>query len=133
MTFTWNHIEITKFDLYLEYSVHSHISTNISPKPAWKIREESLKSLKQALKQREGVPVTHKYYINLSIEEAHHRCHPTKEIMELSQRVHPELVAKVQELVHAGTTDPVEVHVHHYMHVHWQPSQPQSQGLLPHT
>ena len=41
--------------------------------------------------------------------------------MGLSQRVPPELVAKVQELVHAGTTDPVEVqrllkhHVHHYM------------------
>ena len=26
-----------------------------------------------------------------------------------SQRVHPELMAKVQELVHAGTTDPVGV------------------------
>ena len=41
--------------------------------------------------------------------------------MGLSQRVHPELLAKVQELVHAGTTDPVEMqrllkhHVHHYM------------------
>ena len=75
------------------------MSTNISPKQARKIREESLKSLKQA-----GVQVTHKYYINLSIEEAHHKCHPTKGIMGLSQRVHPKLVAKAQELVHAGTT-----------------------------
>ena len=115
------HIEITQFDLYPEYSVHSHMCTNISQKQAQKIREASLKSLKQALKQSKGVEVTHKYYINLPTEEAHHKCHPTKGIMGLSQRVHPELVAKVQELVHAGTTDPVEVqrllkhHVHHYM------------------
>ena len=97
------------------------MSPNLSQKQARKIREECLKSLKQALKQKEGVQVIHKYYINLPTEEAHHKCHPTKGIMGLSQRVHPELVAKIQELVHAGTTDPVEIqrllkhHVHHYM------------------
>ena len=46
------HIEITQFDLYPEYSVHSHMCTNISQKQAREIREESLKSLKQALKQQ---------------------------------------------------------------------------------
>ena len=56
------HIEITQFDLYPEYSVHSHMCTNISQKQARKIREESLKSLKQALKQSKGEEVTHKYY-----------------------------------------------------------------------
>ena len=88
--------------------------------------------MKQALKQK-GVQVTHKYYINLVTEEAHHKCHPTKGIMGLSQRVHPELVAKVQELVHAGTTDPVEIQrlltsctpLYTCMIVHCQPSQPQ--------
>ena len=50
--------------------------TNISQKQAQKIREESLKSLKQALKQSKGVEVTHKYYINLPTEEAHHKCPP---------------------------------------------------------
>ena len=36
------HIEITQFDLYPEYSVHSHMSPNLSQKQARKIREESL-------------------------------------------------------------------------------------------
>ena len=67
------HIEITQLDIYPEYSVHSHMCTNISQKQARKIREESLKSLKQALKQSKGVEVTHKYYINLPTEEAHHK------------------------------------------------------------
>ena len=55
-----------------------------------------------------------------------HRGNPSqmpsyKEDNGLSQRVHPELLAKIQELVHASTTDPVEIqrllkhHVHHYM------------------
>ena len=41
--------------------------------------------------------------------------------MGLSQRVHPELIAKVQEYVSIGTVEPVEVqrllkhHVNHYM------------------
>ena len=44
--------------------------------------------------------------------------------------MHPELVAKAQELVHAGTTDTVEGTALAetsllYMHVHWQCSQSQ--------
>ena len=41
--------------------------------------------------------------------------------MGLSQRVHPELIAKIQEYVSIGTVEPVEVqrllkhHVNHYM------------------
>jgi hypothetical protein len=63
----------------------------------------------------------HKYYISLPTEEAHHKYHPTKGVMGLSQRVHPQLIAKVQEYVSIGTVEPVEVqrllkhHVNHYM------------------
>ena len=55
------------------------------------------------------------------MDRAHHKCHPTKGIIGLSQRVYPELIAQFQELVYAGIKDPVEVqhllknHVHHYM------------------
>ena len=41
--------------------------------------------------------------------------------MGLSQKVHPEIIAKIHELVHASMIDPVEVqrllkhHVHHYI------------------
>ena len=72
------HIEITQFNLYPEYSVHSLMSPKLSQKRARKIREENMKSLKQALKKEEGVQVTHKYYINLPMEEAHHKMPPYK-------------------------------------------------------
>ena len=65
--------------------------------------------------------ITKKYFVSLPTEEAHHKCHPTKGIMGLSQRVHPELIAKIQEFVSIGTVDPIEVqrllkhHVKQYM------------------
>ena len=73
------------------------------------IRENSLKSLKQQLSSSKVPEVIHKYYISLPTEEAHHEYHPTKGVMGLSQRVHPELIAKIQEYVSIGTVEPVEV------------------------
>ena len=65
--------------------------------------------------------MVHKYFISLPTEEVHHKCHPIKGVMGLSQRVHPEIIAKIHELVSIGTVEPVEVqrllkhHVNHYM------------------
>lgn len=74
------------------------------------------------LEQKLGFPseVVCKYLISLPTEEAHHKCHPTKEAIQL---IHPELIAKIQKLVSAGVTEPVEVwcllrhHVCHYSYM----------------
>ena len=69
--------------------------------------------------------ITKKYFVSLPTEEAHHKCHPTKGIMGFSQRVHPELIAKIQEFVSIGTVDPIEVqrllkhHVAKTLYVCW--------------
>ena len=115
------HIEITQFSLYSEYSVSSQLSTHVSQKCGRKLREYSMKSLKLALNEGKVPEVVHKYCISLPTEEAHHQCHPTKGALGLSQRIHPELIAKIQEFVSAGTHEPVEIqrllkhHVHYYM------------------
>ena len=74
------------------------------------IRENSLKALKQHLSSHDVPEVICKYYISLPTEEAHHKYHPTKGVMGLSQRIHPELIAKVREYVSNGTIEPVEIH-----------------------
>ena len=85
------------------------------------IRENSLKALKQHLSSHDVPEVICKYYISLPTEEAHHKYHPTKGVMGLSQRIHPELIAKVREYVSNGTIEPVEIqqllrhHVNNYM------------------
>lgn len=93
--------------------------------------EEQMKLLREAIKTGSNVKVIHKYYLKLPTEEAHHQYHPTQGLMGLSQRVHPELIVKVQELVCAGVTDSAEVqrllklHVRHYNNVPRKPSQSQ--------
>ena len=123
-------IEINEFVIYPKYSIKSTLSpvlskSTLSPvlsqKRIRKLREDSLKSLRKALTSAEPPLVVHKYFVQLPTEEAHHECHPTKRVMGLSQRIHPDLISKIHELVSIGTVEPIEVerllkhHVKHYM------------------
>ena len=100
------HIEVVEFNLYPQYCVQI---TTSSQNQARMVRENNLKALRKALCSDETTEVVHKYFISLPTEEAHHKCHPTKGVMRFAQRIHPELIAKVQELVSIGTVEPVEV------------------------
>lgn len=114
--------------MYPEYSVGDLLLQDMLPKQVHRVKEESLKSLRDTLQQNVDVQTTKKYYISLPTQEAHHSCHPTAEIMGFSQRVHPELIIKIHELVHAGITDAIQIkrllkhHVQHYMCPHKLPS-----------
>ena len=115
------HINIVEFNLYPEYSIKQSISSGISQNQTRKIREENLSELRKAFESGKEPLMTKMYFVSLPTEEAHHKCHPTKGIMGFSQRVHPELITKIQEFVSIGTVEPVEVqrllkhHVKHYM------------------
>ena len=115
------HINIVEFNLHPEYSIKQSISSGVSQNQIQKIREESLYELRNSFESGKAPMITKKYFVSLPTEEAHHKCHPTKGIMGFSQRVHPELIAKIQEFVSIGTVEPVEVqrllkhHVKHYM------------------
>ena len=91
------HIQILEFNLYPEYSVDDLLSEDMVPKQVRMVKEGSLKSLREALQQNDNVIITRKYYISLPTEDAHHSCHPTKGMMGFSQRIHPELITKIQE------------------------------------
>ena len=96
------------------------MSPELSQKRIRIIREDRLISLREIFFD-EGLQVEHRYFVKLTTEEAHHKCHPTKGVMGLSQRVHPELIAKIQELVSIGMVEPVEIkrllkhHAKYYM------------------
>jgi len=115
------HIKICEFVLYPEYSINSLLSTESSMKQTRRLKEEKLKALKLCLQKKSPVEIIKKYFVSLPTEDAHHSCHPTRGIMGLFQQIHPELINKIQELVCAGTTEPMEIkkllkhHVHHYM------------------
>ena len=71
---------------------------NLSQKKIRSIREDSLKSLQESLASNKDVQVVCKYFVSLPTEEVHHKYHPTKGVMELSQRVHTEVIAKIHKL-----------------------------------
>ena len=110
-----------EFKVYPQYSVKSMITPDLSQKKVRSIRENRLKTLREAIMSSKDLEVAHQHFVSLPTEEAHHKCHPTKGVMGLSQRVHPEIIAKIHELVSIGTIEPVEVqrllkhHVNHYM------------------
>ena len=75
-------------------SIKSMVSPDLSQK---KILEDHLKSLREALASNKDIQIVHKYFVSLPTEETHHKCHPTKGVMGLSQRVHPEIIAKIHD------------------------------------
>ncbi len=103
------HVEVIELTLYPEYRTTSLLTHTTSKKQCRKVKEELLQSLKQELKTGKVRDVVHKYLVRLPTEEAHHTCHPTKGAMGFSQRIHPDLILKIQELVSTGITEPLVV------------------------
>ena len=101
------HIQIVEFIIYPKFSMKLMMSTELSQKRIRIIREDHLKALREIFFD-EGLQVEHRFFVKLPTEEAHHKCHPTKGVMGLSQRVHPVLIAKIQEFVSIGTVDPAD-------------------------
>ena len=114
------HIQIVEFKTYPKFSMKWMMSPELSQKRIRIIHEDRLNSLREIFFD-EGLQVERRYFVKLPTEEAHHKCHPTKGVIGLSQRVHPELIAKIQELVSFGTVEPVEIkwllkhHTKYYM------------------
>ena len=88
-----------------------------SNKAMRKTKAARLSELRNALEQGEKTAVTKKYFVLLPTAEAHHLCHPTGREVGMAQRVHPNVIHKIQELVLEGITDPLEVqrHLKHYV------------------
>jgi len=89
------HIEIHEFVLYPEYGIDSLLSIESSMKQTRRLKEEKLKALKLCLQKKSHNEIVKKYFASLPTEDAHHNCHPTRGIMGLSQRIHPELMDKI--------------------------------------
>ena len=91
-----------------------------------------MQSLQQAL---EGGKVTQMYYVRLPTEEAHHMCHPTKGEMGFSQRIYPELITNIHDLVQTGVTDPTVVQrllrSHVCSQMHTNPPDPNDRSYFP--
>ena len=80
-------------------------------------KEEQLSQLRANLTSKKPVEMKSMYYVSLPTESAHHKTHPTRGSNIMTQKVNPNIVKKISELVSEGMVDPYEVHkaLKHYV------------------
>lgn len=102
------HIEVKSFKLYPEYAISCGEKGGLSQ---WKLRclkEEKVKELKASLHSGKQPIVQIKHYVSLPNSEAHSN-HPLGPEAIYSQKMHPMVAQKIEEMVSSGMTDAAEV------------------------
>lgn len=101
-------IFIREYVIFPDYGIDNEVARKLSNWKLRQLKEEKLKVLRCDIKR--GVTKgTHKYYISLPTNEAHHSTHPTGGIYGMAQKVHPKLIEKVHQLVSEGVTNVSEM------------------------
>ena len=107
------HIEVKSFTLYPDYCIESELTSAASEKQKRKLKEATLNRLRIALSQTDQITRTSEMcFISLPSAEAHHSTHPTGPSIALAQKVHPEVIKKIHELVLSGVSETAEMSRH---------------------
>ena len=107
------HIEVKSFTLYPDYCIESELISATSEKQKRKLKESTLNRLRVALSQTDQITrMSTMCFISLPSAEAHHSTHPTGPSVALAQKVHPEVIKKIHELVLSGVSETVEMSRH---------------------
>ena len=91
------HIDAREYKLNPEFSFQR---TEDNCKVIRKIQETKLNVLKQALKNKDPVKTVSKFFISLPTAESH--AHPTGVISGTTQKIHPSIPKKIEELATEG-------------------------------
>ena len=101
------HIHIHSITLYPSFALSN--AASLGARQLKRRRAEQLSKLKTALASDAALQTQSKFYVLLPKPEAHHVHHDTSGAVALAQRIHPNLVDKIKELVTEGVTDTSEV------------------------
>ena len=103
------HIKICEYRLYPEYALPAVEGKPLKSRQLRELRENNLHALKQALEAEKPVNYMSKYLVCLPTNEAHDTCHPTGVTVGPTQKMHPLISKKIEDLVRGGSTDSNEV------------------------
>ena len=73
------------------------------------LKKQRHTKIAQALRDEKPKKIEHRYFVFLPTNEAHQKSHPTGNASGMSQRVHPIISQKIEELVKEGITELPEV------------------------
>lgn len=104
------HLHVHTIQLFPEFSISVDDLSRLGVRKLKEIKSKKLANLRVIMDAGDKkVEMRTKYYVLLPNKEAHHSYHKTCGEAGFSQKIHPKLVGKINELVSEGTTDAQEV------------------------
>ena len=113
------HIEIYTICTFPEYQLTSG-DTAVGVKQLKEIKKEKLKDLRGKLATPSAIKMEQQFYVVLPTAKAHEQYHDTSGAVLFAQRIHPQLVKNIYEMVAEGIIDTQEVKrnlKHYVLHV----------------
>ena len=103
------HLNVHTIQLFPEFGIPDKDATRMGVRKLKEMKSKKLSELKAVIAGNKTLDKLAKYFVLLPKQEAHHSYHRTSGEVGFSQRIHPKLVDKINELVSEGATDTQEV------------------------
>ena len=102
------HMVVKEYHLYPEYRLTEN-EASLKVHEVRELKKQRHTKIAQALRDEKPKKIEHRYFVFLPTNEAHQKSHPTGNASGMSQRVHPIISQKIEELVKEGITELPEV------------------------
>ena len=104
------HMIVKEYHLYPDYKITEKESKCLKVHELWQLKKERHGEINKALTDTTAeLKIEQRYFVSLPTNEAHEKVHPTGIAGGMSQRVHPMISQKIEDLVKEGITDVQEV------------------------
>lgn len=109
------HMTVKEYHLYLDYRITEE-NKSLKVHELRQVKKERHAAINEALMSKESeLKTEQRYFVSLPINEAHEKVYQTGIVGGMSQRVHPMISQKIEDLVKEGITDVQEVkHTLHF-------------------
>ena len=104
------HMTVKEYHLYPDYQITEEEKKSLKVHEIRQLKKERHAAINKVLMEN-GVKlkIQQRYFVSLPTNEAHEKVHPTGITGGMSQRVHPMISQKIEDLVKEGITDVQEV------------------------
>ena len=104
------HMIVKEYQLYPDYKITEKESKCLKVHELRQLKKERHGEINKALTDNTAeLKIEQRYFVSLPTNEAHEKVHPTGIAGGMSQRVHPMISQKIEDLVKEGITDVQEV------------------------
>ena len=101
---------VKEYHLYPDYRITEEENKSLKVHELCQFKKERHAAINKALIGKASeLKIEQRFFVSLPTNEAHEKVHPTGIVGGMSQRVHPKISQKIEDLVKEGITDVQEV------------------------